>query len=361
MGLCHDSCSADCIGSFHSCENSKRSLLTASRKLLSHTMLPVHAAGGGTVMAGFAWFNPDPADPRAYYQQLQYRRLEMLNMECEIRKLHQQEWISLIIEMDAVMRVCHSHFGSVTTRPRTRSFRGTSFIELSDSAKRAKASSSLQLVASMRRDSNPRRALGFFRLPLSADASKEQRGQALQQPAVLRQFMKHPSWPDPLTFLWDHAPGVCITSETASFLHKPRVVTPLRSMAPIREPSHFADPSTSASDGIAQLAIGLPTCNSQRVRNSSSDRLLVDSGSTTKTHRSRRTLADGSDASDVIPRMHQAQGRHSKAALRGAGQRKSCLPAATSSADAYRYPRAADAQRRGSWGVDVGEALSVDL
>ena len=51
-------------------------------------------------------------------------------------------------------------------------------------------------------------AIGYVRLPVTAEACKEARGQTLQRPVVLRQFWRHPSWPDPDdTFIWQPRQG----------------------------------------------------------------------------------------------------------------------------------------------------------
>jgi hypothetical protein len=56
-----------------------------------------------------------------YYTKLLERRQYILSLDCNTRGRMQQEWISLIVEMDSVMRVCHAHLGSVNfSRPRGR-------------------------------------------------------------------------------------------------------------------------------------------------------------------------------------------------------------------------------------------------
>lgn len=156
-------------------------------------------------VANYGWFDPDPANPPKYYQQLLARRKQMLSLDCNTRGKMQQEWISLIVEMDAVMRVCHSHLGTVDfSRPRTRSFRGESFLDFAPQQHASAAAVARQALC--KADPPPaqdRIAVGYLRLPLSGEASKSSRGQTLQRPIILRQFWRHPSWPDPdSTFIW---------------------------------------------------------------------------------------------------------------------------------------------------------------
>jgi hypothetical protein len=48
-------------------------------------------------------------------------------------------------------------------------------------------------------------AVGYIRLAVSRNTSKSARGQTLQPAVVLRQFWRHPSWPDPdQNFIWPH-------------------------------------------------------------------------------------------------------------------------------------------------------------
>lgn len=125
-----------------------------------------------------------------------------------------QEWIALIIEMDAVMRVCHSYLGTVDfSRPRARSFRGDSCLDPpsqnSDAA--AKALRALRHPTPTKSEAGGERvAVGYFRLPVvpteaSQSHTAQEQVQVLQPPVVLRQFWRHPSWPDPdPTFVWQH-------------------------------------------------------------------------------------------------------------------------------------------------------------
>lgn len=86
------------------------------------------------------------------------------------------------------------------------SFRGESFCapgpgEVASHA-RAKSALAYDVQVPSHVDSE-RVAIGYLRLPVTTDACRAARGQTLQRPVVLRQFWRHPSWPDPdTTFIW---------------------------------------------------------------------------------------------------------------------------------------------------------------
>lgn len=181
-------------------------------------MTSVDGADSGFVE--YSWFDPDPDSPTKYYERLLERRQQILSLDCNTRGRMQQEWISLIVEMDAVMRVCHAHLGTVNfTRPRGRSFRGESFVAAPPTREASRVS-----CGALRVLSNPhactrgeRVAVGYIRLPVTREtSSKAARGQTLQPAVVLRQFWRHPSWPDPdQTFIWPHQSPSGTSSTTA--------------------------------------------------------------------------------------------------------------------------------------------------
>lgn len=120
----------------------------------------------------------------------------MLALSDETRSKMKDEWMLLILEMDAVMRVCHATQTKIETRPRGESFRGSSFI-VEKTRRRRKAPADIYRDTSA--PSESKACLGYYRLPVrcNAYASKEAKGTTLMNPLILRKIMRHPAWPDP--------------------------------------------------------------------------------------------------------------------------------------------------------------------
>lgn len=135
---------------------------------------------------------------------------QMLAMALAARVRLAEEWSMLISEMDVAVRVCHDAgldlapakpmgpSDGIRSRPRTISFRGTSFVQPRQTAPAPRLLPPPVLFAD--RGCQPGKAvLGYFRLP---EGHGVRCSGAVQHSAVaLRCYMRHPSWPDPDTAL----------------------------------------------------------------------------------------------------------------------------------------------------------------
>merc|ERR1712196_633129 len=118
------------------------------------------------------------------------------------------------------MRVCHSSLGELSQRrQRSQSFRGASFLQKSKPLLSTERNQFMNSTKLSRPSDGPRACVGYFRLPLARTLRKEIRGMTLQNPVVLRNFMRHPAWPDPdTTFVWPLNASASSTLDTLDLL-----------------------------------------------------------------------------------------------------------------------------------------------
>lgn len=165
-------------------------------------------------------------------------------------------------------------------------------------------------------------AIGYLRLPVTAEACKEARGQTLQRPVVLRQFWRHPAWPDPdPTFIWQHRQPRSSDDGAGLTQQKPRAVQSDAKAGPAH-PRSQRGPQAKSDSSLRPTERGLrsPLSKSKGVSNSRALESLPNQAPT-------RIDNPTSRASISMRGTQKSAPKHSKENTPGSTLRKSSLSA----------------------------------